>query len=187
MVTDESETQPEYKVKHRDDLLYDIRMFGVQRMTTWKTGLSEIKCFNKFSQNAFDSYGPNKMQVHYHNWVITSEMFNSCRSLQETFNVVGVDDGLPQGIPEEQCTGFQEFVLVIEAKDHPIHAWLTHPESVLSVGYKDAEPDQEPTIMLQDKPYVAQAPTILLLRDERREFCSGLSDSFIALCQVYAE
>lgn len=73
-----------------------------------------------------------------HNLVVTSEMFNSCRSLTNFFNVVGVDDGQPQGMPEEKCKGFKEFLVVIEAKDYPIHAWITHPESVLGVGFRDA-------------------------------------------------
>lgn len=40
-------------------------------------------------------------------------------------------------MPKEKCNGFKEFPIIIEAKDHPIHAWLPHPEAVLKDVYAD--------------------------------------------------
>ena len=75
------------------------------------------------------------VQRHAHNWVITTEYFNSCKSLTEFFHVLGVDDGLPQDT--KGFEGSKEFPLIIEAKAHPIHAWLTHPENALMMFYGD--------------------------------------------------
>ena len=33
---------------------------------------------------------------------------------------------------EEECKDFKEFILIVEGKDYPIHAWLTHPEGVFT-------------------------------------------------------
>jgi len=43
------------------------------------------------------SFKQEKVQMHYHNWAITTEFFNSCKALREFWDVVAIDDGLPQG------------------------------------------------------------------------------------------
>lgn len=101
--------------------------------------------------------------------------------------------------------------MIIEAKNYPIHAWLTHSESCLnnyfhemnncawlgssaSFGVNrieliihDATDDDSPAIILLEKPYVLTPPVTALFRDKRKEFCSALSDSFTTLCREYAE
>lgn len=37
---------------------------------------------------------------------------------------------------------FKEFPTIIQAKEYPIHAWLTHPEAPFSRFYKEAEPSE---------------------------------------------
>ena len=81
--------------------------------------------------------------MHYHNWAITTEFFNSCKALSEFWDVVAFDDGLPQGHAQNEGVVFKEFLLGIQSKKHPIHAWLTHPESGLTVGYTELDPTKE--------------------------------------------
>ena len=50
------------------------------------------------------------MQRHAHNWAITTECFNSFRSLKDFWNVLAVDDGLAQGYAENEGKEFKEFV-----------------------------------------------------------------------------
>ena len=61
--------------------------------------------------------------------MITCDFFNSCKSLTEFWNVLGKDDGQAQGYKDNEGKQFPEFLCIIEAKDFPIHAWLTHPEA----------------------------------------------------------
>jgi len=75
---------------------------------------------------------------HAHNWAITTDYFNSCKSLVDFFDIIGVDDGLPQGY-EANKENFEEFPTIIQAKNYPIHAWLTHPESPYTKFYKQVE------------------------------------------------
>jgi hypothetical protein len=89
------------------------------------------------------SFRQEKVQMHYHNWAVTTEFFNSCKHLNEFWDILAVDDGLPQGHSQNEGVVFKEFVLGIQAKNYPIHAWLTHPESGSTIGYTDPDPKNE--------------------------------------------
>jgi hypothetical protein len=84
-------------------------------------------------------------------------------------------------------TDYKEFPVIIEARNYPIHAWLTHSESYLNNYFHDATDDDSLAIILHEKPYVLTPPITALFRDKRKEFCSSLSDSFTSICREYAE
>jgi len=76
------------------------------------------------------------MQRHAHNWAITTESFNSYRSLLDFWHVLAVDDGLPQGYPENHKNE-KEFPIILQSKTYPISAWLTHPECPFTKFHSD--------------------------------------------------
>lgn len=125
----------------------------------------------------------DKMQRHGHSWAITATRFNSCTSLSKFFTILGVDDGTPQGIVSDQL--YAQFPVVIEAKNYPIQAWLTHPEAVLKDEYTEPEGiEGEPTITHKAKLYKVLKSTDSKIA-ERCEFAHALSDGFIAICREY--
>lgn len=67
---------------------------------------------------------------------------------------------------EEECAHFEEFPVIIEAKDYPIHAWLPHPELVTRGHSTGGEEDLE--------------------LEMRAELRSKLSLSFSSLCHEFA-
>lgn len=71
-------------------------MFRQERMTKWiveKPG--EYSFLRHIPQEILTEMTTAKMIRHAHNWAITSEYFNSCKSLVDFWDIIGVDDGLP--------------------------------------------------------------------------------------------
>jgi len=91
-------------------------------------------------------------------------------------------------MPSEECVGFKEFPVIIEAKDCPIHAWLTHPEAAIGHFYRLNDPATDEgrvTFTVRGQLYTQSidGPTTA----KRRVIAKALSDSFTALCREYAE
>lgn len=88
----------------------------------------------------FESMRTLPLQWHAHNYVVTTETFKANKALSEFFRVAATDDATPQGMPAQDCQNLQEFVLIVEANDYPIHGWLTHPEATLLSKYEELSP-----------------------------------------------
>ena len=80
---------------------------------------------------------------HYHNWAVTSANFNACKSLVNFWDVIGVDDGLHQDHAENEGMCWEEFPTVIQAKNYPMHAWLTHPEEPFTTIFETPDHDTD--------------------------------------------
>lgn len=128
--------------KARDMLLSDLRMFEQVRTTKWTIpNPGDSPFLSLIPKSVLEEMETQKLIRHAHNWAITTEYWNSCKSLVEFFNVIGVDDGLPQGYADNEGKNFKEFPTIFEAKDYPVHAWLTHPEAPFSMGFVDPPKD----------------------------------------------
>lgn len=99
----------------------------------------------------------SNMQRHAHNWAIPTDVFRSCKSLVDFWDVLAVDDGLSQGYVQNGDQSLPEFPIVLQSRHYPINAWLTHPECPFTKFYQDGEETQEqlPTSKLQDSSYHA--------------------------------
>ena len=103
--TDEQSTQLELKTEEeiaqwrhqkRDGLLADLKIFGQERTTVWKVdNPRELSFLRQIPQKVIEEMTKVNMIRHAHNWAITTDYFNSCKSLVEFFDIIGVDDGLP--------------------------------------------------------------------------------------------
>lgn len=118
-------------------------MFKQLRTTKWAdVRLQDSPFLKQVPLEVLELMSTEPMQRHSHNWAITTECFNSFKALTDFWRILAVDDGLPQGYPENEGKDYQEFVIIVESKDHPVHAWLTHPEGALTPFYfLDPEPN----------------------------------------------
>lgn len=90
------------KLEIRDELLSDLKIFGTARTTIWKhQDVSSLPFFQKIPKEQLNHYAETPLNQHYHNWVVTTKSFNACKALPDFFHIVGVDDGLPQGMSQE--------------------------------------------------------------------------------------
>lgn len=89
-------------------------MFRQERTTKWtveKPG--DYSFLRHVPQEILTEMETAKMIRHAHNWAITTEYFNSCKSLVDFWDIIGVDDGLPQGYAENEGMNFKEFPTII--------------------------------------------------------------------------
>ena len=130
--------EEDFRRQIRDGILSDTRMFGQFRTTKWTVeNPGDLHFLKQIPKETVEYMATGQGQIHYHNWVVKLETFKECKSLTDFFHIVAVDDATPQGMNEEECKDFKEFVLIVEGKNHPINAWLTHPESSLTKVYHD--------------------------------------------------
>ena len=79
----------------RDGLLSDLKIFKQERTTKWTVESPGEKSFlRSIPKEILGEMTTAKMIRHAHNWAITTDYFNSCKSLEDFFDIVGVDDGL---------------------------------------------------------------------------------------------
>ena len=127
-----------------DGVLSDLKIFSQLRRTKWLVEKPEDFSFLKrLPVELLHSMHEEKVQMHYHNWAVTREFFDSTKSLTDFWDVLAVDDGLHHGDGQAEADPFKEFVLVIQSKKHPIHAWLTHPENALANALMEVDPSKE--------------------------------------------
>lgn len=100
--TDDEKASEESKAgdgvhKIRDGLLSDLRMFSQMRTTVWKVeNPGDFSPFLKLiPKEVLEKLTTDKLIRHAHNWAITTDYWNSCKSLNDFFTVLGIDDGLP--------------------------------------------------------------------------------------------
>jgi len=195
-LTDEEAAAEENKDnnnKIRDGLLSDLKMFGQMRTTKWVVpNPGEFSGFLKaIPKEILDEMETGKMIRHAHNWAITTDYWNSCKSLVDFFNIIGVDDGLPQGYAQNEGLNFKEFPTIFEAKDYPIHAWLTHPEAPFSCGFLEAPKDKiiedDPSILLDKGVQYQITPFGDPPTESQKTLANTLSDSFVDLCEAFSK
>jgi len=98
----------------RDGLLSDLKIFKQERTTKWTVENPGEKSFlRSIPKEILGEMTTAKMIRHAHNWAITTDYFNSCKSLVDFFDIVGVDDGLAQGYAENEGMNFKEFPTII--------------------------------------------------------------------------
>jgi len=124
---------------------------------------------------------------HAHNWAITSEFFNSCKSMGDFWDVLGVDDGLAQGHPGlEGKPPLPEFPCIIEAKNYQIHAWLTHPEAPFTKFYEKVVEEKDSSQIDLDENVKFQIMDFGGMPEDRAEamraMASMLSQGFLKVC-----
>lgn len=89
-------------------------MMAMLRTLKWTVSNPEqYPCCKRIPKPLLDMMVAEKTQFHYHFWAVKSKCFYSCQPLVDFFEVIAIDDGLPQGLPAELCVGFEEFPVLI--------------------------------------------------------------------------
>ena len=100
--------------------------------------------------------------------------------------MLAVDDGLPQGYAQNESQSLPEFPIVLQSRQYPISAWLTHPECPFTKFYQDGQESsvQVPTSQLEDSSYHVLSPD-LAQYDMLKTRAYKLSEGFTSQCSDY--
>ena len=113
-------------------------MKGVSRTVKWAVkDPGDYACLKSVPKDLLKRMETLPIARHAHDAVITNEDFQRNKVMTNFFTVVGLDDALTQGMPEDDVKDMKEFPKIIQAKNFPISSWFIHPESLFSIFWRD--------------------------------------------------